>query len=42
MTLTAVKADKTLSEMALVKFSRFSVQPVTAAEWKRVCTMGGL
>jgi predicted RNA-binding protein with PUA-like domain len=28
--------------MALVKYSRLSVQPVTEAEWKLVCRMGGL
>jgi predicted RNA-binding protein with PUA-like domain len=28
--------------MALVKYSRLSVQPVTAAEWKAVCKMGGM
>jgi predicted RNA-binding protein with PUA-like domain len=28
--------------MALVKYSRLSVQPVTAEEWKIVCKMGGL
>jgi predicted RNA-binding protein with PUA-like domain len=28
--------------MALVKYSRLSVQPVTADEWKLVCKMGGL
>lgn len=42
VTLADVKADKALSEMALVKQSRLSVQPVTAAEWKRVCKMGGV
>ena len=42
VTLDAIKADKALAEMALVKNSRLSVQPVTAAEWKRVCKMGGL
>ena len=26
----------------LVKYSRLSVQPVTAEEWKMVCKMGGL
>jgi predicted RNA-binding protein with PUA-like domain len=26
--------------MALVKYSRLSVQPVTAQEWKLVCKMG--
>jgi len=42
VTLAAVKADKALGQMALVKLSRLSVQPVTEAEWKRVCKMGGL
>ena len=28
--------------MALVKYSRLSVQPVTAAQWKLVCKMGGV
>ena len=31
-----------LKEMALVKYSRLSVQPVTAQEWAFVCKMGGL
>jgi predicted RNA-binding protein with PUA-like domain len=31
-----------LADMALVKYSRLSVQPVTAEEWKIVCKMGGL
>jgi predicted RNA-binding protein with PUA-like domain len=38
----AIKADKRLTDMALVKYSRLSVQPVTAEEWKIVCKMGGL
>ncbi len=42
VTLSAVKADAALAGMALVKLSRLSVQPVTEAEWKRVCKMGGL
>ena len=42
VTLVAVKAEKRLSEMALLKLSRLSVQPVTAEEWKLVCKMGGL
>src|SRR6266699_2523225 len=37
-----LKADKRLSDMALVKYSRLSVQPVTAEEWKIVCKMGGM
>jgi predicted RNA-binding protein with PUA-like domain len=28
--------------MSLVHFPRLSVQPVTPAEWKEVCRMGGL
>jgi len=42
VTLADVKADKALAEMALVRLSRLSVQPVTEAEWKRVCKLGGL
>ena len=37
-----IKADKRLADMALVKYSRLSVQPVTADEWKIVCKMGGM
>ena len=40
--LAVVKAEPRLKDMALVKFSRLSVQPVTAAEWKIVCKMGGM
>jgi predicted RNA-binding protein with PUA-like domain len=42
VTLAAVKADPKLKDMALVKYARLSVQPVTAAEWAHVCKMGGL
>jgi predicted RNA-binding protein with PUA-like domain len=42
VTLAAIKAEPKLEEMALVKFSRLSVQPVTAPEWKLVCAMGGV
>ena len=42
VTMAAIKADKKLADMALVKYSRLSVQPVTAEEWKMVCKMGGL
>ncbi|MBO0750703.1 MAG: EVE domain-containing protein [Bradyrhizobiaceae bacterium] len=42
VTLAAIKQDAKLKEMALVKQSRLSVQPVTAAEWKRVCELGGV
>ena len=33
---------KPLAEMALLKQSRLSVQPVTAAEWKTICRIGGV
>jgi predicted RNA-binding protein with PUA-like domain len=42
VTLAAVKAEPRLAEMALVKYSRLSVQPVEEREWKMVCAMGGL
>lgn len=42
VTLAEIKAEPALAEMALVRTSRLSVQPVTEAEWARVCAMGGL
>lgn len=42
VTLAAIKAEPKLKAMALVKYGRLSVQPVTADEWKIVCKMGGL
>ena len=42
VTLAAIKAEPKLAEMALVKQSRLSVQPVTPEEWKLVCKMGGV
>jgi predicted RNA-binding protein with PUA-like domain len=42
VTLAAIKAEPKLKEMALVKYSRLSVQPVTAQEWKLVSKMAGL
>lgn len=41
VTLAQVKAEPKLATMALVKYSRLSVQPVTDAEWKLVRKMGG-
>ncbi|MGE0750677.1 MAG: EVE domain-containing protein [Variibacter sp.] len=40
--LADIKKDKALADMALVKYSRLSVQPVTAAEWKHICKLGGV
>src|SRR5882762_2571236 len=42
VTLAEIKAEPRLKDMALVKFSRLSVQPVTAPEWAIVCRMGGV
>lgn len=42
VTLAAIKAAPRLKEMALVKYGRLSVQPVSAAEWSLVCRMAGL
>ena len=42
VTLAAVKAEPKLKDMALIKFSRLSVQPVTDEEWRIVRRMGGL
>jgi predicted RNA-binding protein with PUA-like domain len=42
VTLAAIKAEPKLKDMALVKYSRLSVQPVTDEQWKLVCKMGGL
>jgi len=41
LTLDAVKSDPMLSEMALVKSMRLSVQPVTEAEWAHILTITG-
>jgi predicted RNA-binding protein with PUA-like domain len=41
VTLAQIKAEPKLNDMALVKFSRLSVQPVTPEEWRIVCRMGG-
>jgi predicted RNA-binding protein with PUA-like domain len=40
--LDAIKKDKRLKNMVLVKNSRLSVQPVTAEEWRAVCELGEL
>jgi predicted RNA-binding protein with PUA-like domain len=42
VTLAAIRAEPKLKDMALVKYARLSVQPVTAEEWKLVCKMGGV
>lgn len=39
--LTLIKTDKRLSEMALVRLGRLSVQPVSDAEWKVIMELAG-
>ncbi len=41
VSLDAVKKDKRLAEMALVRLGRLSVQPVTDKEWEIVMEMAG-
>lgn len=41
VTLAQVKATSSLKDMALIRLSRLSVQPVTEKEWSAVCRMGG-
>ena len=36
VTLAEIKADPALAAMALVRFSRLSVAPITEAEWAHV------
>ena len=42
VSLTEIKANPKLADMVLVKNSRLSVQPVTAAEWALVTELGGV
>lgn len=42
VTLAQVKADPKLRTMVLVREARLSVQPVTEAEWKHICRLGGV
>lgn len=42
VTLAEIKATEALSEIELVKLSRLSVSKISEAEWKLICTMGGL
>ncbi|MGH6663546.1 MAG: EVE domain-containing protein [Pseudolabrys sp.] len=42
VTLEAIKNEPKLKAMVLANNTRLSVQPVTDAEWKIVCKMGGL
>jgi predicted RNA-binding protein with PUA-like domain len=41
VTLSQIKQDKRLQEMALVRLGRLSVQPVTEKEWKIIMELAG-
>ena len=41
VSLTQIKADKRLSNMALVRIGRLSVQPVTDEEWEIIMNLAG-
>lgn len=41
VTLSAMKSDKRLNEMALIRISRLSVSPVTEKEWKVIMELAG-
>jgi predicted RNA-binding protein with PUA-like domain len=40
VTLAEIKADERLADMSLVRQSRLSVTPVTAAQWDMLMAMG--
>ena len=42
VTLAEIKAEPRLKDMALIKYSRLSVQPVSDQEWEIIRRMGGL
>lgn len=42
VSLQQIKATPALADMALLRQSRLSVQPVGAQEWALICEMGGL
>jgi predicted RNA-binding protein with PUA-like domain len=42
ITLAQIKADPGLQDMALIRQSRLSVCPVTEAQWRHLCALGGV
>jgi predicted RNA-binding protein with PUA-like domain len=42
VTLAAVRTDNALKDMALVRYSRLSVQAVTLSEWTHICRLAGI
>ncbi len=41
VTLAGMKADPALAGLALIRHSRLSVVPVSAAHWAHICRLGG-
>ena len=42
VTLAAIKADPSLEGVAVIKYSRLSVAPVSDAHWVHICGLGGV
>ena len=42
VTLADIKATPELTDVALIQQSRLSVMPITPAQWKLICKMGGI
>ena len=42
VTLKQMKADPALSDLVLIRQGRLSVSPVSDAEWKHICKLGGV
>lgn len=42
VTLATIKADANFQDLALVRLSRLSVAPVSAAHWQMICKLGGV
>ena len=42
VTLERCRTEPGLAQMALVRYTRLSVQPVTPEEWRIVCALGGV
>jgi predicted RNA-binding protein with PUA-like domain len=41
VTLAQMKGDPALADLALLRFSRLSVAPVSAQHWRYMCRLGG-
>jgi predicted RNA-binding protein with PUA-like domain len=40
--LASIRDEPALADIALIRQSRLSVMPITAAQWKLICKMGGV